>query len=102
MFLIQHLFVKFNNLVSCSFVLGGINLTNGYGDTIDLEGTISSDKKNDPGNDLNVIMRIKIIPQREKFGIEISFSNHFSQDSYLARQIEREILPSNGFRFESK
>ena len=77
-------------------------MTNGYGDAIDLEGTISSDKKNGPGNDLNAIMRIKIIPQREKFGIEFSFSNHLSQGSYLGRQIEREILPSNGFRFKSK
>ena len=78
-------------------------MTNGLGeDPIDLEGTISTDKKNGRGNDLNAIMRIKIIPQREKFGLEISFSNYLSQGSYLGRQIEREILPSKGFRFESK
>ena len=78
-------------------------MTNALGeDPIDLEGTISTDKKNGRGNDLNAIMRIKIIPQREKFGLEISLSNQFSQGSYLARQIEREILPSNGFRFKSK
>ena len=78
-------------------------MTNGLGeDPIDLEGTISTDKKNGRGNDLNAIMRIKVIPQREKFGLEFSFSNHLSQVSYLARQIEREFLPSNGFRFESK
>ena len=78
-------------------------MTNGLGeDPILLEGTILSDKKNGPLNDLNAIMQIKIIPHREKFGLQFSFSNHLSQGSYLARQMEHEILPYNGFRFESK
>ena len=88
-----------------TFILGGLNLSELGRAPIDFEGTLTGTEPCSFDNcELNTIMRVVMLPVRNKFGLELSFSSNPNRDQLENNLIfHRYIHPHfQGFRFKSK
>ena len=88
-----------------SFILGGINLTELGRAPMDFEGTLTGTEPCSSDNcELNTIMRVQMLPLRDKFRLELSFSSNPNRDQLDNTLLfHRYIHPHfQGFRFKSK
>ena len=69
---------------------------------IDFEGTLTGTEPCSSDNcELNTIMRVEMLPLRDKFSLELSFSSNPNRDQL--GMFDRYIHPHfQGFRFQSK